>query len=249
MASPDAAVMAEPSPMGPLARIAGVFFEPSKTFADIARRPSWLVPLVLAIVGGISITFLIGQHVGWERIVRHQVESSSRAQQLSAEQKEQQIQMGVKMAPVFGYAAPVVFAPLYFLLAAGIFTGLVAGVMSAPVKFKQVFAVVTWASLPNLIAAVLTGVVFFLKNPDDIDPQNALMFNLGAYMDPQHSSKFLVSAASSLDLFSFWIMFLMATGLKAAAGKKLSFGGALVVVVLPWAAYVLVKSALAGVFG
>ena len=51
-----------------------------------------------------------------------------------------------------------------------------------------------------------------------------------------------------LYLFVFWIIFLIATGLKAAGGRKLSFGGALFAVILPWGVYVLAKSALAGVF-
>ena len=249
MTPQDAAAPSAPAGMSEGARIVGVFFEPSKTFADIARRPTWLLPLVLGIVAAMALTAFYGQHIGWERIVRRQVETSSQAQQIPADQKEQRIAAGARLAPVIGYAAPVIFAPLYCLLAAGIFTGLVAGVMSAPVKFKQSLAVVTWAGLPNLIVAALSAVVVFLKNPDDVDVQNPLMFNVGAYMDAEHGSKFLHSMATSIDLFSFWVIFLMATGLKAAAGKKLSFGGALFAVVAPWAAYVLIKSALAGVFG
>jgi len=94
--------------------------------------------------------------------------------------------------------------------------------------------------------AILTIVVMHLKNPDEINVQNALAFNPGAFMDPNQGSKFLYSLASSLDLFTFWMILLMATGLKAAAGKKLTFGGALFAVVLPWAVYVLGKSAWAG---
>jgi hypothetical protein len=91
-------------------------------------------------------------------------------------------------------------------------------------------------------------VVLHLKNPDEINVQNALAFNPGAFMDPNSGSKFLYSLATSLDLFSFWTILLIAVGLKAAAGKKLTFGGAVFAVVLPWAVYVLGKSALAGVF-
>jgi hypothetical protein len=54
--------------------------------------------------------------------------------------------------------------------------------------------------------------------------------------------------ASSLDLFVIWTILLMATGLKAAAGKKLTFTGALVAVVVPWLVVVLGKAAMAGVF-
>ena len=75
------------------------------------------------------------------------------------------------------------------------------------------------------------------------------MFNPGAFMDPQTSPKFVYSLASSLDLFTIWILLLVATGLKAAAGKKLSFGGALFAVMLPWAVIILGKAALAGLTG
>jgi hypothetical protein len=51
-----------------------------------------------------------------------------------------------------------------------------------------------------------------------------------------------------LDLFVIWTILLMATGLKAAAGKKLTFTGALVAVVLPWAVWTLGKAAIAGAF-
>jgi Yip1 domain len=249
MTPQDATAQPAPAGMSDLSRIVGVLFEPSKTFADIARRPSWIVPLVLGIVAAMALTAFYGQHIGWDRIVRRQVESSSQAQQIPADQKEQRIAAGARIAPMIGYAAPVIIGPLYALLVAGIFTGLVAGIMSAPVKFKQAFAVVTWAGIPNLIVVVLSAVVVFLKNPDEVDIQNPLMFNVGSYMDAEHGSKFLHSMATSIDLFSFWVIFLMATGLKAAGGKKLSFGGALFVVLLPWATYVLIKSALSGVFG
>ena len=235
--------------MSDVARLFGVFFEPAKTFADIANRPSWILPLAVGILMSMALTFFYGQRVGWERIVRNQIEASSAAQQLTPEQITQRAEAGAKIAPIIGYAAPVIVAPLYCLLAAAIFTGLVSGVLSAPVKFKQVFAVVAFGGMPNVLVAILAGITVFIKNPDAIDPQNPLIFNVGAFMDAQHGSKFLHSVATSIDLFSFWTIFLLATGLKAAAGKKLSFGGALFAVMTPWAAYVLIKSSLAGVFG
>jgi hypothetical protein len=68
-------------------------------------------------------------------------------------------------------------------------------------------------------------------------------------MDPNSGSKFMYTLATSLDLFTIWTILLLATGLKAAAGKKLSFTGALVAVVTPWAVVVLAGSAVAGMFG
>jgi hypothetical protein len=37
-----AAVDPQPAGMGEFSRIVGVFFEPKKSFADIAQRPTWI---------------------------------------------------------------------------------------------------------------------------------------------------------------------------------------------------------------
>ncbi|MBS1857618.1 MAG: hypothetical protein JST11_19775, partial [Acidobacteria bacterium] len=57
----------EPRGMGEAARIGGIFFEPGKTFEDIARRPTWLVPMALVIVVVMVMLALFSQRVGWER--------------------------------------------------------------------------------------------------------------------------------------------------------------------------------------
>jgi hypothetical protein len=234
--------------MSELARLTGVFFEPKKTFEDIAQRPAWLVPMVLIIVAALTVTVVFTQHVGWERFFRQQMETSTRMSQMPPEQREAALAMQTKFAPISTSVAIAIGLPIYYLIASAVLLGIVAGILSAPVRFKQVLAVMSYASLTAVISSILTLIVMMLKSPDQFNLQNPLAFNPAAFMDPQNSPKFLYSLASSLDLFSFWTMFLLATGLKAAAGKKLSFGGALFAVVLPWAIYVCGKSALAGIF-
>jgi hypothetical protein len=50
--SPETATSSDPQAQGmsEISRLAGVFFEPKKAFADIAARPRWIVPLLLMIV-------------------------------------------------------------------------------------------------------------------------------------------------------------------------------------------------------
>jgi hypothetical protein len=169
-------------------------------------------------------------------------------QQMPADQREQTLAMQVKFASVGGYAGAIVGVPLYDVIVAAVLLGIAGGIMSGGMRFKQVFAIVCYSGLPGVISAILTVVVMFLKNPDDFNLQNPLAFNAGAFMDPNSGSKFAYSVASSLDLFVIWTILLMATGLKAAAGKKLTFTGALVAVVVPWLVVVLGKAAMAGVF-
>ena len=248
--TPENAQAMEPPPrgMGEFSRVTGVFFEPKKTFEDIAQRPTFLVPMLLVILFGIAYLTQVGQRIGWDRVSRQQIESSSRAQQLPAEQRQAQVNVTVKVFQVTQFAGPLLFVPIMDLVIAGVLLGIVAGIMSAPLKFKQVFAITAWSGLPGCVMSVLAIAVAYVKNPDDFNFNNPLAFNPGAVMDPQTSSKFVYSLASSFDLFTFWTIFLLATGLKAAAGKKLSFGGALFSVLLPWAVVVLIKAGFAGMF-
>jgi hypothetical protein len=169
-------------------------------------------------------------------------------QQMTPEQKEQTLAVQMKFAAVGGYAGAIMGVPIYDLIVAAVLLGIAGGIMSGGMRFKQVFAIVCYSGLPGVISAILTVVVIFLKNPDDFNLQNPLAFNPAAFMDPNTTSKFVYSLAGSLDLFVIWTILLMATGLKAAAGKKLTFAGALIAVVAPWAVVVLGKAALAGVF-
>ena len=238
--------------MNEFSRLTGVFFEPGRTFADIAERPSWLVPLLLVIVGALAFYSLYGQHVGWERAVRHQLETNARAQQqmerIPAEKRDAAIALQVKFMGIGYYFGTIVMVPLMCVISAAIVLGIASGMMSAGVKFKQVFAIVCYAGLPGVLKNGLAIVVMFLKSPDEFNLANPLAFNPAAFMDPINSSKFLYTLAMSFDLFTIWTILLTAVGLKAAAGKRLTFGGALFAVVLPWAILVLAGASLASLF-
>ena len=251
--TPENAAAVEPPPagMGELARLTGVFFEPGKTFADVAQRPSWFVPMLLTVLFGLIFCVVVGQRIGWDNIAQQQMEK--RMATMQPDQREQamkQADLTKKITQVSAYVIAVIGPAIGYLIAAAVLLGIVAGILSAPVKFKQVFAIMCYSGMVGVVAAVLTVVVIFLKkNPADFDIQHPLAFNAGALMDPNGPNKFLFALASSLDVFSLWKILLIAVGLKAAAGKKLSFGGALFAVLLPWAVLVLIGATFSGMFG
>jgi hypothetical protein len=237
-----------PAGMSEISRITGVFFEPGKTFEDVAQKPTFLVPLLLVMVCSLVYMVLFSQHVGWERMIRHQVETSKQSQQQTPEQREQGIQVGLKIAPIFGYAASVVGVPLVYLISAAVLLAMVK-IMSSPTRFSQVFAVICYSGITGLVFIALAVAVMFLKNPDDFDLQNPLAFNLGALLDPNSGSKFVYTLATSIDLFAIWKIILIAIGLKATGGRSLSFTGALLAVLIPWGLWILCAAALAGLRG
>jgi Yip1 domain len=234
-----------PAKMSEWSRLLGVFFEPGKTFADIAERPRWLVPLLIGILSAVLLIYLFNRHVGWESTLERAMDNNRFVQQLTPEQRQIALDRQLRLVPVFSYIGAILGFPITLLLVAGLATGIIRGLLGTPIRFAQAFAVMAYAFLPRVIYAGLSISVMFLKNPDEFDLQNAFASNPGAFMDPQKSSRFLYTLASQLDVFSIWVMLLMAVGLKAAGGKRLSFAGALFAVVLPWAVYVLVRGGVA----
>lgn len=238
--------------MGAFSRITGVFFEPGKTFEDIGRRPTWFLPLLVTIVATIAFYATYGQRVGYERFLRQQMATNpkvaQRMEQIPAERREASIATQAKITGISYMAGPVIAMPIMMLISAGILLGLTA-MMSAGLKYKQVFAVVAFSALPGALKYLLAIVVVFLKNPEDFNLQNPLAFNFAAFMDPLTSSKFLYTVGSAFDLFAIWTILLTAIGLSAAAGKKkLSFGGALIAVLIPWVVLVGFGATMASMF-
>ena len=231
--------------MSEWSRLLGVFFEPGKTFADIAERPRWLVPLLIGILSAVLLIYLFNRHVGWESSLERAMDNNRFVQQLTPEQRQIAFDRQLRLMPVFSYLGAILGFPITLLLAAGLATGIIRGLLGTPIRFVQAFAAMAYAFLPRVIYAGLSISVMFLQNPDEFDLQNAFASNPGAFMDPQKSSRFLYTVASQLDVFSIWVILLVAVGLKAAGGKRLAFGGALFAVVLPWAVYVLVRGGLA----
>ncbi|MGC9952055.1 MAG: Yip1 family protein [Bryobacteraceae bacterium] len=233
--------------LGEVGRITGVFLDPKKAFADIAAKPGFVVPLILVIVGYLAFMYCFTTHVGWEHSMRQAMETNSRMQQMDAQQRENALQLQLKFAPIGAYVAGPIVIIVIALATAGVLL-MVCKMMGASVGFKQMFGIASYAMLPGLISSILTVIVIFIKNPDDFNLQNPLAFNLGAFLEPPpNSSKALYSMATSIDLFSFWTILLLAVGISVAA-RKFSFSKALMAVVVPWVVLVLVKVGWAAMF-
>src|SRR5207253_2949249 len=83
------------------------------------------------------------------------------------------------------------------------------------VGLKRMMAIVAYSCLPMLIQTALSMVVLFLKDPEEFNLQNPLMFNVGAFLSPETPAA-LRAAGSSIDLFTIWIMILIAIGVSTA---------------------------------
>ena len=102
-------------PKGALWKLQNVVFEPSKAFIEIGRNPTWLVPVLLAMIFSlISVTAFL-QVIGAEDIVIQSMEA--RGQEVPEGQLDTIV--GVTSASMYGGA--ILFPPVMLLAVSGVY--------------------------------------------------------------------------------------------------------------------------------
>lgn len=236
-----------PESSNAIARMLGALFSPRQTFDSIARRPTWLPPVILACLVAFAVVALFSHRVGWRSYLDKQVANSSRFQQLSAEQQQRTMEAQLKWTPRIAYAEVIIAPFAGALMLAAILLGVLNGLGGTRFNFKTSLGIVSYSWMPNVISGLLGIVVLLVKDPATIDLQNLVASNAGAFL-ADNSPKWLVAMLTPVDLFSFWVMILLAIGYSAAAPKKLSSVKAFAWIFSLWVVYVLVRVGLTAAF-
>jgi hypothetical protein len=217
---PEAEPQAKISPLG---RIFGVLFSPGATFEDIARKPNWLLPVILNTMLSLVAVAALNQRMNWPEYIRDQIDKSPRGAQLSSEQKDKQVEVGTKFTGYVIWAAGSLAPIVFGVLISGILMGAYNLMAGAGVRFSQAFAVVTHSGLVGLVQVPIFVLVVCLKQPGTIDPNNVLATNLASFL-PEGVPKWLDAAGKNIDFFVLWTTLLIAIGFAAINPRKLKGG-------------------------
>jgi len=223
----------EPAQMSEAATLGNIFFEPGNTFEDLRRKPRFILALLIMVIltSGYIIAF---QHkMGEERyrqFIAEQTDKNPQSQSLSAEQKKQQIEIGVTITKYIGYAIPVIIVVFTFIGALLYWLGIKA--FGGAGTYLQSLSVYVYSSFaPALISTLANFVVLFLKSPDDIDlatsSRGVIQASPAMFMNGREMPV-LTTLFGTFDLFLIWGLILAAIGLNKVG--KISKGSAWAVV-------------------
>ena len=235
-----------PGPINHFARLIGVFFSPKATFEDIAKRPSWILPVVLMTVLGAGVAFVMNQKVDWRDVASKRIEESPRAANLTPEQKEQQLAMSAKISPPIAYVFGIAWPILQALIVGGVVLLAYNLIGGAGARFSTSLGITAHAYFPWILYSLLFILILYLKAPGTVDLENPIATNLGSFL-PESTPKAFMSLAKSIDIFTVWTLLLISIGFTAVNPKKLK-GKALSIVISVWAVYVAIKVGLAWIF-
>jgi len=224
-----------------------VYFSPREAFTRIVRSPRILAPLVVYVILVLGFTGIWMQKMDPVEFMKTQIEESGRADKIPPDQLAGIIEQQAKMMPIFGWVVGPVFIAIMLLVIAGGLMFVFRFFYSGEVAFKQALAIVVWVFFAvGLVSTPVTLTVLSLKGDWNINPQDAVQANLGLLLDKATAAKPLWALLTSLDLFSFWMLFLLATGFGVASRKPT--GSALWGVGIPWLIIVLCKVGWAAIF-
>ncbi len=224
-----------------LARIVGIFTQPRSVFAEVKQQPRWLIPLLVLTVCSTVFTVTMNMHVGWDVLIRRELQMSRSGADLTSSQIEQYVR---DQKPVWNYVTYI-----YGIFGSLIAALLISAVMfivfiEAGVTFRKVFSLVLYSMLPAAVASLLGAMVVLLEYPQNVDPGRVLPSNLAFFSEQEQIlSTWQLSLSQSIDLFSLWSVGLMALGFTVFSRDR-SFLRCTLLTTATWMVLILVKALL-----
>jgi hypothetical protein len=255
---PDQTLAEEPARIGPLARLTGTLLSPGETFADVNRKPTWIAPMIIAVLTVLAATLFLQWrvHPDWDSIFRAQIKK--RLERSNQSITEEQMQQQLAVAKTIAKFTPIiaaVFTPIIYVILAGIFA---LGLMfiQAKTTFKKILSVVAWScAAVSIVGTVVMMASLMIRDEESlrsIDPTQASGIaptNVAAFL-PSETSPVIKALTGSFDIFTIWTLILLAIGFAAIAGsRKITTGKTATVVFGFWAIFVLLKVVWAAAFG
>jgi hypothetical protein len=227
--------------------LSGLYFAPSEAFRSVAARPAFALPLIGALLLSVMFTAVWVHKTDFREFMRAQLDQSPQAANMPAEQRaavlDQQAAFMQKGGAWIGPPVVVVMVAVFAGALLFVFRFFYAG----NTTFAQAMAVTSWSFFAvGLLTNPLMLLVLFLKDDWTLNPGEVLQANPTLFFERTDLSSPLYSFLSSLDLFSFWLMWLLAA--EFAATARVRPGAAIWGVIVPWVLYVLIKVGLAALF-
>ena len=234
------------APLSEVQRVVNTFIAPSKTFTDLRRSASWWLPFLLSAIVSIMFIYEVDQRVGFPKVVENQMrlqpKQAERLEKLPPDQRDKAMQQQVGFWKGFSYATPIV-GLIFTLIISSVLFATFKFAASADMRFKTMFALVIFAWLPQVFVSLLAILSLMAGvSSDGFMIQSPAATSLGAFVDPT-ASPTLFALLSSVDIFTFWSLALMAIG--ATCISKVKRGTAYAVVFGWFAFWIVIKVGLA----
>ena len=221
-------------------RITGVFFAPVETFADIARKPDILAPLLVILVVGFATTFMAMPKLDWEAMLAVQTEMVQKSNpNLNTADLERIQKTMLPFTKAMVAIGPALLIVGYLVIALVLWGG--CRLMGGSGGYKQALSVTLYGHFPRVILMIVGTVVVMIKGSVNpiylqtlVKSSVAGLANLDMMTQPV-----LFTLLAHLEIFKIWTLVLLIIGF--AAVSKLSKAKTAAIVLSIWVMWLIVK--------
>jgi hypothetical protein len=219
-------------------RVAGVLFAPAETFADIARRPDILGPLLLILAVGYICTAFVMPKMDFNAIVTAQHEQMQKqGRQMDEAQSATMERATIAFAKAIGWSSPVL-GLVWYAIVAGVLL-LAFRLFGGEGTYKQAYSTTLYAWIPLVLFSVIVAVVVTARGTLDPTTAPTLVKSNPAFLVDMKEQPILFSLLSNFDVFTIWTIFLLIVGFSTLS--KTSRAKAASIVLSLWAVAIVVK--------
>jgi hypothetical protein len=191
-------------------RIASVLFAPQKTFESIARRPTWVLVMVLLVAVLGFHEMVKAKRTDMEGMMREKMASQG---QLTQEQIDKQVEIGLKIQK-FAPVMLLIFVPAMCFLFALI--GWVAlRVMGSEIGFIATLSTQLHGGVPTILMLLFSVLVMLGRAElSGTELIRGVLMSSPAFLVPEGGSKALMGFLAACDVFALWGVWLTAQGYR-----------------------------------
>ena len=219
-----------------------VFDEPGQVFAELARRPRALLPILLFVIVNLAVAAAVPT-----RVLRGAAEQQFRVLEernrgaIPPEIRDRALaNAGTATNRVTVFLAASVAGLVMVAIASGVLLLIFNAVSSGEMTFRDEWSIAWHAYVPQVAGIIVTWLGISLTND--------MQFRLGlGFLVPADISRFGHSLAQQFTIFGAWNIYLLALGNQTRTRAK-GIGGALAIIGTLWVAVNLLFAFL-GQFG
>ena len=218
-------------------RLWTAFTSPGEVFADIRRRPTWVVIMVLVVTLGVVANLVVMPHVDTEATIRARL--GDRADELDEQQIERMVEQGEKFA-VIGPIAAAVVGPIAWAVMAGVFFVMLK-LVGSDADYQHTLSTTLHAYWPPTVIQ-LTLMSLLVQRMDAIPQQEIGGIVKGdlAVLLAEDAPAWLDAAARTISVFNVWAVILLVMGFATVG--RVSRGRAAVATLVPWGVWLAAKA-------
>ncbi len=190
-----------------LAGMPNFFIDPAGAAKRLFSKWFWIGPLVIFSIVSIIASYFIMP------IVQHVLEVAPLPPNVSPEQYQKNIDIGMMIQRISMYCAPITAAALYAIQALIVFA--MCSIMAMNAKFRYIFNLIAGCSLIQALSAIASLVI--LKGKGEVSTMAELRPALGLDIFlPEGTSKFVVALLGYFSVFEIWWIVMMVLIIGAA---------------------------------